>query len=126
MTSAPRTFERTTARAAEQALQDVVRWLSANGYQVATRSAAEMHLVHPARRERLAVRVTAAGLRFEFSPSVPGAALSADDVLERVVDEAVRGGGGGRATGASRRCTVCATQATGDDAFCAVCGGTLA
>lgn len=124
---ATETFERGVDVKPERALQYATGRLESAGYQVGSRSASEVHLLHPVRRERLAVRVAGGRLRFEFSPSVPGGALGARPELERVVDDATQSAAGVASPSAvPRRCTVCATLAPDGAAFCEVCGGTLA
>lgn len=120
-------FERDVDVKPEWALQHVTGRLEAAGYQVGSRASSEVHLLHPVRGERLAVRVVGARLRFEFFPSVPGGALAARPQLERVVDDATQSAAGVASPSAvPRRCTVCATLAPDGAAFCEVCGGTLA
>lgn len=120
-------FERDVDVKPERALQHITGRLEAAGYQVGSRASSEVHLLHPVRGERLAVRVVGARLRFEFSPSVPGGALSSRPQLERVVDDATQSPAGVASPGAvPRRCTVCATLAPDGAAFCEVCGGSLA
>jgi hypothetical protein len=120
------TIERTCNVASGRALEQASRWLSQHGFSVSSSSAAEVHLMDSGRRERLAVRAVGDRLVFEFSPAVPGAALRAREALERVVDGATAGAGGGGADSAPRRCTVCATVSKAGESSCGVCGGALA
>ncbi|MEW5742970.1 MAG: hypothetical protein AB1938_28905 [Myxococcota bacterium] len=108
----------------ERALPRATDWFSAQGYEVASRSAAEAHLVHRGRHERLSIRSSAGRLRFEFSPTIPGGALAARTDLERRVDEAT-GTSAAAGGGAPRRCTVCAAVAPEGANACPVCGGSL-
>jgi hypothetical protein len=113
------TFVRECTAAPAEALRRAVHALEADGYQVASRGEAETHLVHQARRERLALRLAGAQLVFEFSPLVPGAALAEPPQLERLVERATGSGGGG----VPRRCSVCAAIAPDGAVACPVCGG---
>lgn len=120
-------IERDVDVAAERALQHAARRLEAAGYQVASRAASEVHLLHAGRSERLALRIAGGRLRFEFSPSLPGGALGSRATLERVVDDATQSAAGVASPGSvARRCTVCATVAPEGVAFCEVCGGSVA
>jgi hypothetical protein len=120
------TIERKCNVASGRALEQASRWLAQHGYSVSSSSAAEVHLMDSGRRERLAVRAVGDRLVFEFAPAVPGAALRSPDVLERVVDDATQGAGGGATDSTPRRCTVCATVAKAGESSCGVCGGALA
>lgn len=119
-------FERSVVAGGERALERATQWFAGQGYEVASRSSAESHLLHQGRRERLAIRLSAGGLRFEFSALVPGAPVASRADLERRVDEATQGGGAASGSAAPRRCTVCAAVAPEGATTCPVCGGSLA
>jgi len=119
------TIERRCGPGTARVLERATRHLAAHGYSVVSSSVSEAHFIDSARRERLAVRALGERLVFEFSAAVPGASLRAPDALEQLVSAATQDTAS-PGVSTPRRCTVCATQARGDESACAVCGGALA
>lgn len=125
-------FDRPMRADPSRVLQRVEKWLGANGYEVAVRSTFELSLVGmgPGGRHRLTVRADGARVRFVFAPGSPGVTLPNSAELERRVDSSLAELGAlpaeptstAAATGATRRCSICATVFGATDTVCPVCG----
>jgi hypothetical protein len=112
-------------------LQRVEKWLCANGYEVAVRSAFELSFVGmgPGGRHRLSVRADGSNVHFTFAPGSPGVALPSSSELERRVElslvelASVSSPAPVPATAASgRRCSICATVLGEGVTVCPMCG----
>ena len=125
-------FDRAMRAEPTRVLQRVEKWLTANGYEVASRSASELSFVGAGTggRHRLTVRADGQAVRFVFAPGSPGVSLPEKAELERRVDGALadfgpapvapvamEGGGGGR-------CSICATELARGQRVCPTCGMT--
>lgn len=124
-------FDRPMRAEPVRVLARVEKWLCANGYEVAVRSGFELSLVgqSPGGRHRLTVSADGMRVRFVFAPGSPGVTLPSSSELERRVDASLvdLGGSGAVAvtesgSGATRRCSICATVFGAADTVCPVCG----
>jgi hypothetical protein len=113
-------------------LQRVEKWLTANGYEVSTRSAFELGFVGPGTggRHRLTVRADGQAVRFVFASGSPGVVLPEQGELERRVDSALAEFGPVTAApaatgeGGGGRCSICATELARGQRVCPTCGMT--
>ncbi|MDP1828840.1 MAG: hypothetical protein Q8L48_36605 [Archangium sp.] len=124
------TFERAMRAEPARVLQRVEKWLSANGYEVSARSSHELSFVGMSTlgRHRLSVRSDGLTVRFAFAPGAPGVTLPGTSELERRVDASLQELGvapaapSPAASGAQKRCSICATVMAAGEKHCPVCG----
>ncbi len=126
-------FERAVRAEPARVLQRIERWLTANGYEVSTRSNLELNFLGASTsgRHRLTVRADGASVRFGFVPGAPGVALPDAQELERRVDACLQdlnapapAQGAKPASPFGLRCSICATPLSPDDRNCPMCGMT--
>ena len=121
-------FERAMRAEPTRVLQRVEKWLTANGYEVSSRSASEMSFVGAGTggRHRLTVRADGQVVRFGFAPGSPGVTLPEPAELEQRVDAALTDlGPAPAATSTQRggvRCSICATELARGQRICPTCG----
>lgn len=121
-------IERAGAVNAPRLLQQVEKWLVANGYTVSARSDGELNLVSAAAApHRLSVSANTVRTRFAFTPAAPRATLPEAAELERRVDASL-GQVGAVAPVAPKpasgggRCSICATVIPAGAVECPTCG----
>lgn len=121
-------IERAGAVNAARLLQQIEKWLIANGYTVSARSEGELNLVSAAAApHRLSVSANTLRTRFAFTPAAPRATLPEAGELERRVDASL-GQVSAAAPVAPRpasgggRCSICATVIPAGALECPTCG----